>query len=294
MKKPVFEGVATALVTPFKNGTIDLPTLQKLMDRQIGSGIDAIVICGTTGESATLTTQEQLSLISHAVDYAAGRCKVIAGTGSNDTAYALKLSQEAEAMGADALLLVSPYYNKTSQTGLIKHFNYVAERVSLPCILYNVPSRTGCNIKPETYHELSKTENIVAAKEANGDISSVAETLALCGDNLQVYSGNDDQVVPMMSLGAKGVISVVANIAPEIMVNMTHLCLDGRFEEASRIQLDYMEFIDALFIEVNPIPIKAALNLVGKEAGPLRLPLCDMTNGHLDVLKAAMAKVGLL
>ena len=295
MKKTVFTGVATAIITPFyTDGSVNYEALDRLIEYQIANGADAIVTCGTTGESATLDHNEHCSVMKHTIEKINHRVPVIAGTGSNDTAYALKLSQEAESMGADALLLVSPYYNKTSQTGLIKHFNYVAERVSLPCILYNVPSRTGCNIKPETYHELSKTENIVAAKEANGDISSVAETLALCGDNLQVYSGNDDQTIPILSLGGKGVISVFSNICPAEMHRSTSLWFEGKLGESRALFLKWLDLMNALFIDVNPIPIKEAANQMGFEAGSCRLPLTDMGERAHAKLLSVMKAHGLI
>ncbi len=295
MKKTVFTGVATAIITPFyTDGSVNYEALDRLIEYQIANGADAIVTCGTTGESATLDHNEHCSVMKHTIEKINHRVPVIAGTGSNDTAYALKLSQEAESMGADALLLVSPYYNKTSQTGLIKHFNYVAERVSLPCILYNVPSRTGCNIKPETYHELSKTENIVAAKEANGDISSVAETLALCGDNLQVYSGNDDQTIPILSLGGKGVISVFSNICPAEMHRITSLWFEGKLGESRALFLKWLDLMNALFIDVNPIPIKEAANQMGFEAGSCRLPLTDMGERAHAKLLSVMKAHGLI
>ena len=222
------------------------------------------------------------------------RVKVIAGAGSNDTSAAVYLSQHAQDSGADALLIVTPYYNKCSQTGLIKHYEYIADRVELPIILYNVPSRTGVGFTADTYKVLSGNPKINGVKEASGNFSLLSHTRYLCGEDFYIWSGNDDQVVPMMSLGAKGVISVAANIIPEVMVNMSRLCLENDFAAASKVQVDYMELIDALFIEVNPIPIKAAMDLMGMEAGCLRLPLCDISEAHLETLKAAMARKGLL
>ena len=277
MKKPVFEGVATALVTPFKNGTIDLPTLQKLMDRQIGSGIDAIVICGTTGESATLTTQEQLSLISHAVDYAAGRCKIIAGTGSNSTAHALEMSRMAASVGADALLLVTPYYNKCTQSGLIEHYTTIADQVNTPVIVYNVPSRTGMDITLETYKTLSEHPNINGVKEAGPSIAKAARTLDACGDALNVWSGNDDSAVPLLSIGGKGLISVLSNVRPAQTLDMVKSALRGDYARAGRLQLELMPLIDALFCEVNPIPVKEAMRIEGIDAGDPRLPLTPLS-----------------
>lgn len=277
MKKPVFEGVATALVTPFKNGTIDFPTLQKLMDRQIGSGIDAIVICGTTGESATLTTQEQLSLISHAVDYAAGRCKIIAGTGSNSTAHALEMSRMAASVGADALLLVTPYYNKCTQSGLIEHYTTIADQVKTPVIVYNVPSRTGMDITVETYKTLSEHPNINGVKEAGPSIAKAARTLDACGDALNVWSGNDDSAVPLLSIGGKGLISVLSNVRPAQTLDMVKSALRGDYARAGRLQLELMPLIDALFCEVNPIPVKEAMRIEGIDAGDPRLPLTPLS-----------------
>ena len=277
MKKPVFEGVATALVTPFKNGTIDLPTLQKLMDRQIGSGIDAIVICGTTGESATLTTQEQLSLISHAVDYAAGRCKIIAGTGSNSTAHALEMSRMAASVGADALLLVTPYYNKCTQSGLIEHYTTIADQVKTPVIVYNVTSRTGMDITLETYKTRSEHPNINGVKEAGPSIAKAARTLDACGDALNVWSGNDDSAVPLLSIGGKGLISVLSNVRPAQTLDMVKSALRGDYARAGRLQLELMPLIDALFCEVNPIPVKEAMRIEGIDAGDPRLPLTPLS-----------------
>ena len=294
MKDPVFEGVATAIVTPFNQGTIDFPVMNRLLDLQLAAGVDAIVVCGTTGESATLSSSEQLTLIAHAMQYTAGRCKIIAGTGSNDTAHAIDLSRAASSMGVSAALIVTPYYNKCSQTGLIKHYEYIADRVDLPVILYNVPSRTGVSFTAETYQVLSQNPKINGVKEASGNFSLLAHTRHLCGDDFYIWSGNDDQVVPMMSLGAKGVISVASNIIPEVMVKMTHLCLDNDFVSASKLQIEYMDLIDALFCDVNPIPVKEALNLLGMEAGPVRLPLCEMEEKNKARLRAAMQAKGLL
>ncbi len=295
MREPVFTGACTAIVTPFdQSGAINYDAFGALIEQQIASNVDAICVAGTTGECATLSIREHIAAVEYCVKKVNHRVKVVAGAGSNDTSAAVYLSQHAEDSGADALLHVTPYYNKASQIGLLKHFEYIAARTKLPVILYNVPSRTGVSFTAETYQQLSQIPNINGIKEASGNFSLLAHARYLCGDDFYIWSGNDDQVVPMMSLGAKGVISVASNIAPAVMVQMTHLCLDGQFQEAARLQLDYMELIDALFIEVNPIPIKAALNLMGREAGPLRLPLCDMTDGHLETLKAAMAKVGLL
>ena len=295
MREPVFTGACSAIITPFdESGAVNYDLFGRIIDEQIQRGVDAICVCGTTGECSTLTIREHIAVVEYCVKHVNHRVKVIAGAGSNDTSAAVYLSQHAEDSGADALLHVTPYYNKASQTGLIKHYEYIADRTELPVILYNVPSRTGVSFTAETYRVLSQHPRINGVKEASGNFSLLAHTRAICGDDFYVWSGNDDQVVPMMSLGAKGVISVVANIAPEVMVQMTHLCLDGHFEEASKLQLKYMDFIDALFLEVNPIPIKAAMNLAGYGVGSLRLPLCDMTDGPLEALRQSMLKVGLL
>lgn len=295
MRTPVFTGTCTALVTPFdQNGNINYEAFGRLIDAQIAAGVDAVCVCGTTGESATMSIREHIAAVEYCVKRVDHRVKVIAGTGSNDTSAAVYLTQHAQDSGADAALLVTPYYNKASQTGLIKHYEYIAERTELPMILYNVPSRTGVSFTAETYKALSANPRINGIKEASGNFSLLAHTRFLCGDDFYIWSGNDDQVVPMMSLGAQGVISVAANIAPEIMVKMSHLCLDGSFDEASRLQIQYMDLIDALFCEVNPIPVKAAMNLMGMEAGPLRLPLCDISEKNLALLRASMERMGLL
>lgn len=295
MKKCVFEGCATAIITPMhSDGTVNEQGFMDLVESQIKAGIDALVVCGTTGESAVLSHEEHVRVIEIAVRQAAGRVPIIAGTGSNDTAYAVKLSLEAQSLGVDALLMVTPYYNKTSQAGLIAHFNYVADRVDIPIIVYNVPSRTGVNIKPETYLELSKHPNIVAVKEANGDISSVLKTISLCGDNLVVYSGNDDQTVPMMSLGAKGVISVISNILPAETHLLTAACLEGDFKTATELAIKYSDLMDYMFIDVNPIPVKEAMNLMGMNVGNCRLPLTNTSEKNLEIIKKELEKHGLL
>ena len=274
MKKCIFEGCGTALITPMlPDGSVNYKKLAEVVEQQITGGIDALVICGTTGESATLDHDEHVKVIEAAVKQSAGRVPIIAGTGSNDTRYAVTLSKDAISVGADALLMVTPYYNKTSQAGLIAHYNYISERVNKPIILYNVPSRTGVNIKPETYFELAKCKNIVATKEANGDLSSVLKTIALCGSDLAVYSGNDDQTVPIMALGGKGVISVLSNVMPKETHQMTQYCLENNFAAAAKLQLEYLNLINKLFIEVNPIPVKDALNQMGMPSGPCRMPL---------------------
>ena len=277
MKERIFTGAATALVTPMNtDGSVNYERLALLVDEQINSGIDALVICGTTGEKSTLNYKEHVKVIEVAVNSADKRVPIIAGTGSNDTTYTVELCKDAISCGADAMLMVTPYYNKTSQKGLVSHYFYVADRIDSPIILYNVPSRTGVNILPETYAELSKHPNIVATKEANGDIASVALTRSLCGDNLDIYSGNDDQIIPIMSLGGIGVISVLSNIAP----NETHkLCFDylnGNHIEAGKKQVYYSQLVKALFSDVNPIPVKEAMNIMGMNVGPCRLPLVEM------------------
>ena len=291
MKKRVFTGCATALVTPFNDDcSVNYPRLRQLVDEQIKGGVDALVICGTTGESATLDNDEHIRVLEEAVLAADKRVPIIAGTGSNDTEYCIELSVEAEKMGADALLLVTPYYNKCTQKGLRLHYEKVASKVDLPMILYSVKSRTGVNIAPETLYELSKTENIVAVKEASGDISQVAKISALCGDRLDIYSGNDDQIIPILSLGGIGVISVLSNVMPEYTHNIVADYLEGRQSEALSAQLGALDLIDALFSEVNPIPVKTAMRLMGFDAGPLRLPLCDMEEKNLIKLKEALKK----
>lgn len=295
MRTPVFTGSCPALVTPFdEHGAINYDAFGKLIDDQIDAGVDAVCVCGTTGESATMTIREHIAAVEFCVKRVNHRVKVIAGAGSNDTSAAVYLSQHAQDSGADALLHVTPYYNKATQTGLIKHYEYIADRVDLPIIMYNVPSRTGVSFTAETYKHLSQNPKINGVKEASGNFSLLAHTRFLCGDDFYIWSGNDDQVVPMMALGAKGVISVASNIIPEPMVKMTHLCLSNDFEAASQLQIKYMELIDALFLEVNPIPIKAAMNLLGMEAGPLRLPLCDMSEKNFETLRQAMQRMGLL
>ena len=295
MKKCIFEGCATAIVTPMHpDGSVNEQGFRDLVEQQIIGGIDALVVCGTTGESAVLNHEEHLKVIEIAVKQNAGRVPIIAGTGSNDTAYAVELSKDALKIGADALLMVTPYYNKTSQAGIIAHYNYVADRVDAPIIVYNVPSRTGVNIKPETYLELSKHPNIVAAKEANGDISSVLKTMSLCGDELTIYSGNDDQIVPMMALGAKGVISVISNILPGEFHDLTAACLKGDFKKATEMSIKYADLMEYMFMDVNPIPVKEAMNLMGMNMGNCRLPLVPTSDKNREILKNALAKHGLL
>lgn len=295
MKKAVFTGAAVALVTPFhKDGSVNYGKLEELIDYQIENSTDAIVVCATTGESPTLSYEEHEQIVRRCVEYAAGRVPIIAGTGSNDTKNALKLSNDAERAGADALLMVTPYYNKTSQTGLIKHFNFIADRVSTPIILYNVPSRTGLNIKPETYFELSKHKNIVAAKEANGDISALAQTVKLCGDELTVYSGNDDQITAFMSLGAKGVISVLSNIAPRAVHDTVDMYLKGNAEKSAELQLKFLNLCNSLFADVNPIPVKEAMNMLGMDVGACRLPLTEICPSARERLKRSLSELKMI
>ncbi len=295
MKSPIFTGAGVAIITPFTaDGKVNEKVLAEIIEYQIAHSTDAIVICGTTGESATLDHNEHTQAIKVAVDVTAGRIPVIAGTGSNDTAYALKLSNDAEKLGVDGLLMVTPYYNKASQEGLIKHFNYVADRVSTPIILYNVPSRTGCEIKPETYAELAKHKMIYAAKEATGNLSSIAKTISLVPEDFAIYSGNDDQITPIMSLGGKGVISVLSNILPQVAHDIAQTALNGDFKKSAELQLKYLELCNAMFMDVNPIPVKAAMRLMGIDVGPLRLPLCDMTPANTEKLKSVLQKYELI
>ena len=295
MREPVFTGACPAIVTPFDaTGAINYDRFAQLIDEQIAGGVDAICVLGTTGECATLSLREHISAVNFCVKHVNHRVKVIAGAGSNDTSAAVYLSQHAQDSGADALLHVTPYYNKCSQEGLIRHYEYIADRTELPIILYNVPSRTGVSFTAETYRVLSQNPKINGVKEASGNFSPMAHTRYLCGDDFYIWSGNDDQVVPMMALGAKGVISVVANVAPRLMVDISHLCLDGKFQDAFQLQLQHTELMDTLFIEVNPIPVKAALNLMGRDVGGLRLPLCDISPDNLDILRRAMERSGLL
>lgn len=292
MSKPViFTGSGVALVTPmFEDGSVNFEELDRLIDFQIENDTDAIITCGTTGESSTLDHEEHCAVMEHTVKRVAGRIPVIAGCGSNDTRYCVELSSEAKKLGADALLLVTPYYNKSSQSGLIRHYTYVADRIDLPIILYNVPSRTGCNIKPETYAVLADHPGIVGIKEANGDISSVAKTMALCGDKIALYSGNDDQTLPILSLGGKGVISVFANVFPKEMHELVQSYLEGNTARSLELQLHYLDLMNDLFIDVNPIPVKAAVNLMGFRCGECRMPLAPLSEVSLEILKSTMKK----
>ena len=294
LKKSIFTGAATAIITPFKNGVIDYDSFGKIIEAQISGGIDAIVVAGTTGEAATLTHEEHCECIKYVVEKVEGRVPVIAGTGSNDTAYGIELSQYACEVGADALLLVTPYYNKATPKGLIKNFLETADKTDKPIILYNVPSRTGCNISLPVYKELAKHERIVAVKEASGNISAIAELIAECGDSYDIYSGNDDQIVPIMSLGGKGVISVLSNVLPRETHDMCVNCLEGRYADAAKMQLDYLKLINALFCEVNPIPVKTAMAELGMCDIEMRLPLCEMDDANKQKLLSAMKACNLL
>ena len=295
MKKTIFTGAGVAIVTPMNpDESINFEELGRLIDHQIENGTDAIVICGTTGESSTMTDQEHVDCIAYAVERTAGRVPVIAGAGSNHTSYAGWMSQEAKKAGADALLHVTPYYNKTSQAGLIRHFNTIADATDLPVILYNVSSRTGVNIAPATYRELAKHPNIVAVKEACGNISQIAQTMQLCGDELDLYSGNDDQIVPLLSLGGKGVISVLSNVAPRQTHEICQLFFDGKVSESRQLQLQLLPLINALFSDVNPIPVKEAMNLLGWHCGECRLPLTTMQPQAREQLAQCLRQAGLI
>lgn len=295
MKKTVFTGSAVALVTPMNHdGSVNYDTLDKLMDFHLQNGTSAIVACATTGESPVLNHDEHCSVIEFIVKKINGRIPVVASSGSNDTRYAAELSKSLQDRGADALLMITPYYNKTSQAGFVKHFTYVADRVNVPIILYNIPSRTGCNIKPETYAELAKHPNIVATKEANGDLAAAARTVALCGDNLSVYSGEDNLLLPILSIGGKGVISTAANIIPK---QISDICSDyfrGNFEHSRRIFLQYLKLMDALFIDVNPMPVKTALNMMGWSCGDCRLPLTSLSGENADYLRSVLKEYKLI
>ena len=285
MKKVLFKGAGTAIVTPFDENGVNVDEFKRLIEFQISEGIDAIIVCGTTGESSTMTKEEKIAAIECAVKTSNGRVPIIAGTGSNNTAQAIEMSKIAEGLGVDGLLLVTPYYNKTTQKGLIAHYTAIAKEVSLPIVLYSVPSRTGVNIAPETCLELSKTDNIVAIKEASGDLSQIAKIAHLCGENLHIYSGNDDQIVPILSLGGLGVISVLSNVKPRLTHEIVQNFLDGNIKEATKLQLDSIPLINTLFAEVNPIPVKAALNIIGYNFGEPRLPLIPASDSVKEKLK---------
>ena len=293
-KSTVFTGAAVAIITPFTNNQVDYPQLGAMIERQIAGSTDAIVICGTTGESSTLTDEEHRECIRYCVEKVAGRVPVIAGTGSNDTDYAISLSRYACEVGADALLLVTPYYNKATPKGLIKSFTTVADAVNKPIILYNVPSRTGCNITLPVYKELAKHERIVAAKEASGNISAIAQLSAECGDSLDIYSGNDDQIVPILSLGGKGVISVLSNVVPKETHDICRLWFEGKAKESAQLQLKLLKLANTLFCEVNPIPVKTAMSLMGFCSEEMRLPLCEMDEANRAKLVEVMREYRLI
>lgn len=290
MKEIIFQGCGTAIATPFTEEGVNFDEFKRLIEFQIENEVDAIIVCGTTGESSTMSQEEKKETIKFAIDVVAKRTKVIIGTGSNNTKDSVQMSQFAEEAGADGLLVVTPYYNKTTQKGLIAHYTEIAKAVTLPIIMYSVPSRTGVNILPETCLKLSKIENIVAIKEASGNISQVAKIASLCGENLDIYSGNDDQIIPILSLGGKGVISVLSNIMPKYTHDMTIKYFKGEIKEATKMQLDVIDLIDSLFAEVNPIPVKYALNAMGYDFGKPRLPLIELSDVNKKVIEEVMKK----
>ena len=290
MKKEIFKGCGTAIVTPFKGDKVNYEEFSKLIENQIKNKVDAIIVCGTTGEAATMSEEERKETIKFVVDKVNHRIKVIAGTGSNCTKEAVKMSKYAEEIGVDGVLVVTPYYNKTTQAGLILHYREIANNIKIPIIMYSVPSRTGVNILPETCLELSKIENIVAIKEASGNISQVAKIASLCGDNLNIYSGNDDQIIPILSLGGKGVISVLSNIMPKYTHDMIEEYFKGNVTKASKMQLEVIDLINNLFCEVNPIPVKYAMNLLGYDFGTPRLPLIELSEDNQKVMKDVLKK----
>lgn len=295
MKNTVFTGSGVAIITPmYSDGSVNYDTLGQIIEYQIENGTDSIITCGTTGESAVLDHKEHCDVISFTIEKVNGRVPVIAGTGSNDTRYAIELTKTAKELGADAVLSVTPYYNKASQSGLIKHFLSIADSTDIPVILYNVPSRTGCNIQLSTYKELSKHQNIVATKEASDNVGYAAQIIAECGDDLDLYSGCDDLTVPLMSLGGKGVISVFANVLPKQMHDITALMLEGKTAEAAKLHLKYLKLMNALFCDVNPIPVKEAMNMIGFDCGECRLPLCSMTDEKKQSLKAVLEEYSLI
>lgn len=291
MKKTIFTGCGTAIATPFTEDGINYEEFGKLIENQIENSVDAIIVCGTTGESATMSEEEKKEVIKYSINKINKRTKVIIGTGCNNTKKAIEMSKFAEEVGADALLVVTPYYNKATQAGLVAHYKAIAESVNIPIIMYSVPSRTGVNILPETCLELSKIDNIVAIKEASGNISQVAKIASLCGDDLDIYSGNDDQIVPILSLGGKGVISVLSNIMPKYTHDMVYEYLNGNLKEATKMQLEVIELIDMLFCEVNPIPVKYALNVMGYNFGVPRLPLTELSKTNQEKMVKVLKKV---
>lgn len=294
MKKELFSGVCTALITPFSGEKVDYGALKDILEFQIREGVDAVAVCATTGEAPTLTDEEHLSVIAEAVKIVGKRIPVIAGTGSNYTAHAVDMSREAQALGADGLLLVTPYYNRATQKGLVQHYYKIADSTDLPAIVYNVPSRTGVNILPETYRLLTLHDKIVGIKEANGNLTAAAHTMALCSENTSLYSGNDDQIVPFLSIGGSGVISVLSNVAPALTVQICRSFFEGNTEKAWFLQKKALPLIAALFSEVNPIPVKCAMSLMGFCKNELRLPLTPIEPEHYEVLKAEMKKLELI
>ncbi|ABS42731.1 4-hydroxy-tetrahydrodipicolinate synthase [Clostridium botulinum] len=290
----IFKGSGVAIITPFTETGVDFDKLSELIEWHIKSKTDAIIVCGTTGEATTMTETEKKETIKFVVDKVNKRIPVIAGTGSNNTAASIAMSKWAESIGVDGLLVITPYYNKTTQKGLVKHFRAVSDAVNTPIIIYNVPGRTGLNIAPSTLKELCKDKNIVAVKEASGNISQIAQIKALCGDKLDIYSGNDDQIIPILALGGIGVISVLANVIPEDVHNICELYLTGKVNEALKIQLDSLALTNALFIETNPIPVKTAMNLMNMKVGDLRLPLCEMNENNLEILKKELKACNLM
>ena len=294
VNKPIFKGAATALITPFKDGDVDYKSLEGLIEFQIAGGIDALVICGTTGEPATLDDAEHKRVVEFALEKVNGRVPVIAGTGSNNTQYAVELSRFAEKAGADGLLLVTPYYNKCSQKGIVSHFNTVADSINIPCIVYNVPGRTGFCISVDSYKQIAKHQNIVATKEASGNLLLMMEVLEACGNDIDMYSGDDQQVVPLMSMGAIGVISVFSNVMPKAAHDMAKACLDGDFKTASEMQLKYLRLMNGLFMQVNPIPVKTAVAKMGYCNNEFRMPLCPMDAADDEKLFALMREQGLI
>lgn len=295
MKTPIFTGSSVAIVTPFTDdGKINYEKFRQLVEFHAQNGTASITVAGTTGECSTLTDDEQIELIEKCVEYVDGRMKVIAGTGSNDTQHGIKLSRAAEKAGADGLLVVTPYYNKTSQKGLVKHYLQIADSVNTPIIMYSVPSRTGMKIGLDALQALSQHPMINGLKDANSDFDSLLATIHLCGDNLNIWSGNDTEIVPMMAMGAKGVISVWANVNPQAVANITDACLKGDYHQASKMQADAYELLKALFIETNPMPVKAAMNIMGMEVGEPRMPLCELTDEHQTYLRQVLQNFGLI
>jgi len=293
VKTPVFKGSCTAIVTPFTEHGIDYDRLRKNIDYQFENGSSALVVCGTTGENATISHNEYEELVRFTIRENNNRMKIVVGVGSNNTENALKNAENAKFAGADAILMVTPYYNKSTQKGLIEHFTYVADRVDIPMILYNVPSRTGIGISPDSFKELSGHPNIVGVKEASGDLSLTASIVSKCGNNLYIWSGNDNNTIPMMSMGALGVISVASNIVPGVISKMCQLCLDNKFGEATELYAKYAQLFDTLFIETNPIPVKTAMKLLGHDSGIFRLPLTQMSENNMNALRKAMSECGL-